>query len=514
MPQSSLTSPVHEEQAELETVAEWMARSPRLVKLLRYIGEKHFRGEDDQLKEYNIAVELFGRPADYFNPSDDAIARVEAHRLRKRLKEYYDSEGKDHVIRISIPPGSYNPVFSHKPIIEETLPQSPATTAPEPPVSAAPPAAPRLMRHQLLIWLLAASVALVAAAAIFRAHTVRKTEPATAPSSVAKVDVDGPAMASAQVPVRIMAGYSGPSHLDSSGNMWHEDQYFTGGRPLERNTITTGRTNRPLIFQQWRNGEFSYNIPLSPGTYELHLYFVDPRNAQQIASSSDIDTFSIHLNGAPVLTGFEIESDALGPNIADERVFTDVHPAADGKLHIAFQGETILAYLNAIEILPGAPQKQLPIRISTQPTSFTDHAGNIWRPDDYYLDGRVSVASRPVSGTPDPNLFANERYGHFTYAIPVDLHGRYTLILHFAEFYFGPQAPGGGGVGSRTFNVMCNGVMLLDHFDIYKEAGSLHAVTRTFYHLKPTAQGKLNLMFEPVVNNATISGIEVLDEPR
>ncbi len=86
------------------------------------------------------------------------------------------------------------------------------------------------------------------------------------------------------------------------------------------------------------------------------------------------------------------------------------------------------------------------------------------------------------------------------------------MILHFAEFYFGPQAPGSGGIGNRLFNVMCNGVMLLDHFDIFKEAGSLHTISKTFYHLKPTAQGKLNLTFEPVVNNATVSAIEVIDE--
>jgi Malectin domain len=88
------------------------------------------------------------------------------------------------------------------------------------------------------------------------------------------------------------------------------------------------------------------------------------------------------------------------------------------------------------------------------------------------------------------------------------------VTLHFAEFYFGSQAPGLGGIGNRIFNVMCNGVMLLDHFDIFKEAGSLHTISKTFYHLKPTAQGKLNLTFEPVRNNATISAIEVLDESQ
>jgi hypothetical protein len=119
-----------------------------------------------------------------------------------------------------------------------------------------------------------------------------------------------------------------------------------------------------------------------------------------------------------------------------------------------------------------------------------------------------------VVGSPDPDLFSAERYGHFAYDIPVDTRDRYTLVLHFAEFYFVPQAPGLSGEGSRVFRVVCNGVTLLDNFDIYKEAGSFHALTKTFYHLKPTAQGKLNLTFEPIANYATVSAIEVLDESK
>jgi hypothetical protein len=130
------------------------------------------------------------------------------------------------------------------------------------------------------------------------------------------------------------------------------------------------------------------------------------------------------------------------------------------------------------------------------------------------MNGRMSESRQQTAGSPDPNLFDTERYGHFAYAIPVDTRDRYTLVLHFAEFYFGPQTASGGGAGSRVFRVMCNGNTLLDDFDIFKEAGSLHVVTKTFYHLKPTAQGKLNLTFEPIRNNATLSGIEVLDESQ
>jgi len=91
--------------------------------------------------------------------------------------------------------------------------------------------------------------------------------------------------------------------------------------------------------------------------------------------------------------------------------------------------------------------------------------------------------------------------------------GTYSLVLHFAEYYFGPKASGIGGLGSRRFNVMSNGTQLLDDLDIFREAGgSLTALTKTFHHLHPSPQGKLNLNFEPISNYASVSAIEVFDE--
>src|SRR5579862_7553405 len=86
------------------------ARAQRLVKLLEYISEKHFQGQDSEVCEYSIATEVLGRPAD-FDPAEDAIARVEIHRLRKKLREYYSAEGAHQTLKIIIPPGMYTPVF-------------------------------------------------------------------------------------------------------------------------------------------------------------------------------------------------------------------------------------------------------------------------------------------------------------------------------------------------------------------------------------------------------------------
>jgi hypothetical protein len=521
MPDNSALTANEAERTELANVAEGLSRSPRLSRLLLYLGEKYFLGESDQLHEYNIATEVFGRSKTTFDAGEDAIARVEAHRLRKRLKEYYESEGKDHALQVSIPPGTYVPVFTRRAM--ETAPVSSTGSLQEPGSIASPPNSSvageigqdsqRRFPIRLRGWfypLLAAGLAIAAIAiyiAAMRSTAAKGTS--TAISAPTYTGLQPVGEAAGVAPIRLMAGYTGGARTDSAGNTWQPDHYFHGGGTWTNASNYVARTSDPLLFEQWRTGDFFYDIPLKPGVYELHLYFVTVDR-----SSENYSTFSVSINGEPLLQGFDINSDALGENIADERVFRDISPAKDGYLHIGFTSERGAPGVNALEILPGTAGKQLPIRLVMQPTSFTDREGHVWHPDNYFLNGRLSGQRQQIAGTPEPDLFADERYGHFTYAIPIDTRDRYTLILHFAEFYFGPRASGVGGAGSRLFRVICNGTTLLDNFDIYKEAGSRTAVVKTFYHLKPTAQGKLNLTFEPIANNATISGIEVLDESQ
>src|SRR5450631_2930750 len=124
MPLDPNARPAEAERAELERVVEALARWSRLSHLLRYMGEKLFSGEADQLNEYNIATEVLGRSKTVFNAGEDAIVRVETHRLRKRLAEFYETEGKDHPIQVTLPAGTYIPVFIHK-LAGEPWPVSP-----------------------------------------------------------------------------------------------------------------------------------------------------------------------------------------------------------------------------------------------------------------------------------------------------------------------------------------------------------------------------------------------------
>ncbi len=500
------------ERAELERAVEALARWPRLSHLLQYMGEKLFSGELDQINEYNIATEVLGRSKTVFNAAEDAIARVETHRLRKRLATFYETDGSDHPIQITLPAGSYVPVFVNKP--ERTpVPASSEHASAAPATASGPERQTRVERS--FLWLTrhwkysigGACLVLVSLGAYLYFHVGASRMQLTPGSSPAPVGAAAP-RPSEESPdaIRLLAGYHGPPRTDSAGKVWNPDRYFFGGGSWQRQPGPIARTSDPFIFEHSRTGDFFYAIPLAPGSYELHLFFSIP--------SENVATFNVTINGESVMQEFDINMDAMGANIADERVFRDISPGQDGFLRIQFTGAMAPPSLNAIEILRSAPHTQLPIRLVTHSTPLTDSKGQFWSPDNYFMNGQFANQTRLLVDTPDPDLFAGERFGHFTYAIPVDSRGTYTVILHFAELYFGPGASGPGGVGSRVFKVICNGQTLLDNFDIFREAGSLHEVTKTFRHLKPTAQGKLNLTFEPIQNNATVSGIEVLDESQ
>src|SRR4029077_7876683 len=88
-------------------------QSARLSRFLRFTVEATLAGEADTLKEYLIGTEVYDRKPPY-HPSADSIVRGEARRLRNKLREYYESVGKDDSVLIDYRPGSYVPTFRNQ----------------------------------------------------------------------------------------------------------------------------------------------------------------------------------------------------------------------------------------------------------------------------------------------------------------------------------------------------------------------------------------------------------------
>ena len=99
------------------------AGAERARRFLRFVVEGALEGRDGEIKEFVIGVEALGRNTS-FDPKSDPIVRVEAGRLRERLRSYYEGEGEADSVLISLPKGGYVPEFS-----ERRSPAAPKRTA-------------------------------------------------------------------------------------------------------------------------------------------------------------------------------------------------------------------------------------------------------------------------------------------------------------------------------------------------------------------------------------------------
>lgn len=117
-----IRGPISEGEIPQEAIREEVSRilessifvqSTRLRRFLRYTVETTLAGDKEMLKEYVIGTEVYDRRPPY-HPSIDSIVRSEARRLRSKLKEYYQSVGRNDSVSIHYHPGSYVPAFRRR----------------------------------------------------------------------------------------------------------------------------------------------------------------------------------------------------------------------------------------------------------------------------------------------------------------------------------------------------------------------------------------------------------------
>lgn len=137
MQHSTPAAPAVRETLDRLLASQTFGRSERARELLRYLVEREQSGEADKLKGFSIAVDVFGKDAG-FDPSTDAVVRVQAGRLRELLDQYFSGEGAGEPIRIVIPRGSYIPSYEPNGVrlppqkqVPPVLEQVPATASRE-----------------------------------------------------------------------------------------------------------------------------------------------------------------------------------------------------------------------------------------------------------------------------------------------------------------------------------------------------------------------------------------------
>jgi hypothetical protein len=82
----------------------------RSKQFLKYVVEHKLAGHPQQLKERTIGTDVFLRPKNY-STGEDAVVRVQAGEVRKKIEHYYQLAPSNSSVRIELPVGSYSPIF-------------------------------------------------------------------------------------------------------------------------------------------------------------------------------------------------------------------------------------------------------------------------------------------------------------------------------------------------------------------------------------------------------------------
>jgi len=162
-----------------------------------------------------------------------------------------------------------------------------------------------------------------------------------------------------------------------------------------------------------------------------------------------------------------------------------------------FSNVTANHTIQASFVLSSAPTASVVFADNAGGSKYTSTSGVTYLADTKFSGGTAIVRSVTVSGTTDNAVYSSERYGNFSYSIPV-ANGNYSVTLKFAELYW--QA-----TGKRIFDVKINGQTVISNLDLYAKAGK----NKAYDVIIPVSvtTGALNISFVSKVNNATVSGI-------
>jgi chitodextrinase len=113
---------------------------------------------------------------------------------------------------------------------------------------------------------------------------------------------------------------------------------------------------------------------------------------------------------------------------------------------------------------PEAPSNPTMAAVNVGGAAVTAADGTSYQADTGFSGGTVYAVTHAIAGTSDPNLYRSQRYGNFTYTIPV-ANGSYAVTLQFAELYH-------GNAGQRVFDVLLEGQEVISNLDVVARAGA------------------------------------------
>lgn len=289
----------------------------------------------------------------------------------------------------------------------------------------------------------------------------------------------------------------------AAGSYLADLDYAGGNSASTANAVDTSAVSNPApvsVYQSERWGVASYTIPgLASGqSYTVRLHFSEfywTKAGQRI--------FNVAINGAAVLSNFDIIAAAGGANKAIVRQFAAT-ANGNGQIVIGLtKGSADYPKISGIEVTSGSAQS------SVSEINAGGNAAGSFAADTNFTGGQAAYTSHAIDtsavSNPAPQaVYQTERWGPSTYTIPALTAGKqYTIRLHFAEFYW--NAP-----RQRLFNVAINGVNILSNFDVLAAAGAQYKAIVEQFTATANQNGDIVIAFtDGSADHPKISGIEV-----
>jgi hypothetical protein len=152
----------------------------------------------------------------------------------------------------------------------------------------------------------------------------------------------------------------------------------------------------------------------------------------------------------------------------------------------------------------GADTAAVSVKVGTAAKASAINAGGAaadgYSADQYFSGGKTAKTTAAIDGTTNDVLYQSERYGDFSYAVPV-ANGEHYLTLRFAEFHW-------NAAGKRVFDVTAEGKLIVNDLDIFSAAGGKNKAYDITVPVTVKG-GTLNLDFITVKDNAKISAIHI-----
>jgi hypothetical protein len=319
-----------------------------------------------------------------------------------------------------------------------------------------------------------------------------------------------PAAASATIAIDAGSSVAVGSWLadkDYTFTGWGEPATYTS--PINTSLVANAPPQSVYQTDRWAP-TLTYTIPnLTPNaSYTVRLHF-----AECWFTSAGQRLFNVSINGAQVLTNFDVFQAAGGENIAIAKSFVSTADAT-GNITIFMSATVNNALISGIEITGASttatpPPSSAGIAISVgNPVK----SGNWLADTDYSFVGwskagsdTTKINTSLVSSPAPQSVYQSHRWAPtLIYTIPkLTPSAVYTVRLSFVESFFSTKA-------ARLFNVKINGAQVLTNFDIFQAAGGGNiAVVKSFSSAADTT-GKMTVQLSATLNNALLSGLEII----